>query len=226
MTDTESLTVVDATRRSLEIEDLGDQVRIAITLSTHLDAAPARVWPMLTDIQQLATWYGQVEGDLSEGGRFRTMRGASGRVLEIEAPHKLSLTWEVGDAVDPLLIRLDPEDDGTTLLRLRHTVLMPRERFEEYGPGYAAIGWEIALLALAAATGAWEPSCGHQVPAPTPDWLASADGAAHLRAWSIRWAAEAVAAGVDEQLARRGEDSTIAAHVDARFSGGRGPAAA
>ncbi|MFQ6483547.1 SRPBCC domain-containing protein [Brachybacterium epidermidis] len=207
MTDTEPLPFVEAVRRSLEIEERGAHVRTALTLTCNLALAPAQLWPLLVDRSELAHWYGQLNGSLSEGGRYRLADGTQGQVLELVEPHKLSLTCEKDGEVDPLQIRLDPEDDGTTSLRLTHTTLIDREDFDRYGPGAAAIHWEIAVMALASRTGGWS-TCGDCVPMPTPQWLEGSDGAAHLQAWSVRWAAEALAAGVDEASARRGELAT------------------
>ncbi|GAA1314858.1 SRPBCC domain-containing protein [Brachybacterium tyrofermentans] len=213
---TESLPVVDAVRRELEIDeqihDGRTLVRTTATLTTNIDRSPAQLWPLLTRPDQLAPWFGQICGDLREGGRFEAPRGARGRLLQVEAPHKISLTWEDGGSEDPLSIRLDPEDDGTTLLRLRHTRLIPQEEFDLVGPGLGAVTWEISLLALAAMTDGWRTSCLHDVPRPSSAWLASEEGAAYIRAWSVRWAAEAIAAGLDEGAARRAEIETNAAY--------------
>ncbi|WP_193104782.1 SRPBCC domain-containing protein [Brachybacterium sp. FME24] len=209
---TESLPVVDAVRRELEIDEQfhegRTQVRAVLTLTTNITRSPAQLWPLLTRPAQLAGWFGPVSGDLREGGLFEAPQGASGRVLQVEAPHKIALTWDRHGRADPLLIRLDPEDDGTTELRLRHTTLIEREEFDRAGPGLGAIDWEIALLALAAATDGWRASCLRDVPVPTSGWLATQEGAQHVRAWSVRWAAQAVAAGVDEATARQGEKAT------------------
>ncbi|GAA1490296.1 SRPBCC domain-containing protein [Brachybacterium sacelli] len=209
---TQSLTVVDAVRRELEIEEQADVgrtlVRTTATLTTNIARAPAQLWPLLTDPAHLARWFGPVTGELHEGGRFAAPHGAQGSVIQVEPPHQIFLTWEQDGAVDPLLIRLDPEDDGTTSLGLRHTTLSERERFDRIGPGLRALDWEIALLGLAAVTDGWRTSCLTEVPTPTPQWLAGAEGRELLRAWSVRWAAEAVAAGVDEDTARRGERAT------------------
>ncbi|MFC7374011.1 SRPBCC domain-containing protein [Brachybacterium sp. GCM10030267] len=216
MTVTESLPVIDAVRRELEIDEQLHEgralVRTVLTLTTNITRAPAQLWPLLTRPDQLARWFGPVAGDLREGGRFEAPEGAVGRILHVEAPHKISLTWDRGGAEDPLLIRLDPEDDGTTELRVRHTTLIERDEFDRVGPGLAAVDWEIALLALAALTDGWRASCLLDVPTPTPAWLDSAEGAEHVRAWSVRWAAEAIAAGVDETTARRGEAATASAY--------------
>lgn len=204
MTDPVSLPVADTVRRRLEIEDRQDTVRLGLALSANIAAFPALIWDALTDPARLETWYGAVDGDLVEGGRFHLGSGAVGSILEVEAPHKLSLTWEVDGSVDPLLLRVDPEDDGTSRVSIHHTALMDRAVFDEFGPGAVAIGWEIALQALRS-----EIEGGT---APTRAWLDSEEGQAQLRAWSIRWAAEAVAAGVDEDSARHGEDAITSAH--------------
>lgn len=214
MTVTESLSVVGAVRRELDIDERTSHeghplVRAVLTLTTNLDLAPAQLWLLLTKPTELARWFGPVTGELHEGGRFDAPGGVHGRIIEIEEPHRLTLTWALAGGEDPLLIRLDPEDDGTTLLRLRHTALVDVDEFERTGPGAIAIGWELALLALAAETDGWRSSCLGVVPTPTQEWQRSPQAAAYLRAWSVRWAAEAIAAGIDEGVARRGEAATV-----------------
>lgn len=218
MTVTESPSAIDAVRRALEVHERASsdgrrQVRATLTLTTNVDCAPAQLWPLLTTPEELSRWFGRVTGELSEGGAFEVPDGTRGRVLEVESPHRLSLAWDRGTGEDPLLVQLDPEDDGTTLLRLRHTALVEAEEFERTGPGVLAIGWEVALLALAAHTDGWRSSCLSAVPAPTPQWRRGEEAAVFLRAWSVRWAAEAIAAGVDEATARRGEAETARMHL-------------
>jgi uncharacterized protein YndB with AHSA1/START domain len=154
MTVTESLPALEAVRRELEIDEQAPgghpQVRAVLTLTTTLDLAPARLWPLLTRPAELAAWYGPVEGDLAEGGGCTAPDGVRGRVLEVEEPHRLTLVREQDGAESLFVLRLDPEDDGTTQLSLRHTVLVTRERFDAGGIGEIALGWELALLALAA----------------------------------------------------------------------------
>lgn len=185
-------------------------VVVTCTLRATLGISPTVLWSALRCPEELRAWYGPVSGEFEVGGRFATP-GASGRIVACDAPHRLRLTWEYGDNVDDLRLRLDPEDDGTSELRLRHTARVPHEIFDRFGPGAMAVGWDIALLGLVAHTGAWE-ELGLDVPAPTPAWLASDEGAALVRAWSIRWAAASVAAGTDEESARRGEIETTRAY--------------
>src|SRR5699024_10136537 len=147
--------------------------------------------------------------DLREGGDFAAPGRAHGRILQVQAPHRLGLTWQSAASEDALLVRLDPEDDGTTELVLRHTLHADAEEFARTGPGTWALDWELTLLALAAHTDGWRAACQASLPRPTPEWLEGPHGQAHLRAWSVRWAAEAVAAGVEEATARRGESETL-----------------
>lgn len=214
-----ALDVVDAVRRSVEIDAAADSVAVRCQLTTGLGLPPARLWPLITQADELATWYGPVAGDLREGGAFSTVGGAHGKILEAAPPHRLELTWEYGDATDPLTIELDPEDDGTTALRLIHTSRMSREMFDRFGPGAMAVGWEIALLGLAARTEGWSEFC-LQVPTPTPLWLASPEGARYVRHWSIRWAAASVAAGTDDARARSAEIETARAYGGLREEDG------
>src|SRR5690625_5377096 len=68
------------------------------------------------------------------------------------------------------MIRLDPEDDGSTSLRLAHSAMIGAPVVSRYGPGLVAIGWELALVRLAAATGGWRAACLRDVPVPTAQW--------------------------------------------------------
>lgn len=203
--------VLDAVSRGVEIDRRDTAVVLTLTLRTPLGVSAADLWPELTRADRLAQWYGPVEIDTDEPPRFRAVGGAHGRVLEAESPHHLRLTWEYGANADALEISLDPEDDGTTLLELVHTSEVPAEVFDTYGPGAAALGWDIALLGLVAHTGGWR-ELRLDVPSPSPAWLASEEGADHVAAWSIRWAAASMAAGTDETAARHGEAETTRAY--------------
>lgn len=213
MTLTEPLPVVEAVRRALEIDGRdgpdGRRTRITLTLTTNLAVPPARLWPLLADPAQRARWCDTVTGALAEGERLDGPGGAHGRVLGVQEPHRIELTWGGDGPQEPLRIRLDPEDDGTTALQLRRTLEREAQELETVGAGALALRWELAVLALAAHTDGWRDSCLQTPPVPTADWLRGAEGAAHVRAWSVRWAAAALAAGVEESVVRRGEQETV-----------------
>lgn len=232
--------IVDAVSRSVEVERGDGTVALTARLRTTLGGAPSELWPELTEADRLAQWYGPVEIDPAQsdptesdpterdltgsesaaatpetdgaGARtFRTVGGAHGRVLALAPPHQLDLTWEYADNVDRLEIRLDPEEDGTSRLTLQQIARLPEATFDAFGPGAVGIGWDIAILGFVARTGAWR-ELRLDVPVASPAWLASPEGADIVRAWSIRWAAASVAAGTDEDAARRAENETTRAY--------------
>lgn len=219
MTVTESLPAVDAVRRALEIDERPlegtdgsagtRRVRVVLTLTTNISRAPAQLWPLLASPHELSHWFGPVHGELREGGRFEAPGGACIRVIQVQEPHRIGLAWDRGAGEEPVLLRLDPEDDGTTALAVRHTLELDAEEFERTGPGAIALDWELALLSLAARTDGWHATCLSPVPVPSSAWLDGPQGAAYVRAWAVRWAAESIAAGVDEESARRGEAETL-----------------
>jgi uncharacterized protein YndB with AHSA1/START domain len=67
----------------------------------HLDTEIRDLWGALTDPDRLARWFGEVEGDLSQGGEFRvriTLAGERrGRVEVCEPPQHLLLTMQDPD---------------------------------------------------------------------------------------------------------------------------------
>ncbi len=67
-----------------------------VRMEDRLDAAVDDVWGALTDPDRLAHWYGEVEGELSQGGEFRvriTLAGErTGRVEACEPRQRLLLT--------------------------------------------------------------------------------------------------------------------------------------
>ncbi len=82
---------------SLRAVDGEGVVRMEHRLDTGIDD----LWGALTDPDRLARWYGEVEGELSEGGAFRvriTLAGErTGRVEACERPQRLLLTMRDPD---------------------------------------------------------------------------------------------------------------------------------
>jgi uncharacterized protein YndB with AHSA1/START domain len=80
-----------------------------VRIEARLDADLDRAWSALTEIEQLAHWYGNVEGDLRVGGDYRAHVHASGwegtgHVQECEPPLRFLVTSAESD---------DPGDKST-----------------------------------------------------------------------------------------------------------------
>jgi uncharacterized protein YndB with AHSA1/START domain len=72
-----------------------------VRMEDRLDTGVDDLWEALTDPDRLAHWYGEVEGELSQGGEFRvriTLAGErTGQVEACEPPQRLLLTMRDPD---------------------------------------------------------------------------------------------------------------------------------
>src|SRR5262249_37029139 len=108
------------TFRLIETQGSGDERRISMTgdasvlgslhsvdgegvvrIEDRPDTGIDGLWGALTDPDRVARWYGEVEGELAQGGEFRLridLAGErTGRVEECEPPHRLLLTMRDPD---------------------------------------------------------------------------------------------------------------------------------
>src|SRR6185369_2842480 len=73
-----------------------------VRMEDRLDTGIDDLWGALTDPDRLAHWYGEVEGELSQGGEFRVRIALSGertgQVEVCEPPQRLLLTMRDPDA--------------------------------------------------------------------------------------------------------------------------------
>jgi uncharacterized protein YndB with AHSA1/START domain len=123
-------------------------VRIEDRYDTDIDD----LWTALTDPARLARWFGQVEGELRPGGRFRlhvddSGIDATGRVEACEPPRRLLVmiretdeSYQGGEGVPPF----DESIEATLTADGDHTVLvievrgMPLDKIAFYG-----VGWQV-----------------------------------------------------------------------------------
>lgn len=72
-----------------------------VRMEDRLDARIDDVWGALTAPDRLSRWYGEVEGELAQGGEFRARIALSGKrtgtVEACEPPHRLLLTMRDPD---------------------------------------------------------------------------------------------------------------------------------
>jgi uncharacterized protein YndB with AHSA1/START domain len=130
-------------------------VRIEDRYGTGID----ELWSALTDPGRLASWYGQVEGDLRLGGQFRlhvedAEADSTGRVEACEPPRRLRVTtreteesYRRGNGVPPYDEALDATltADGDHAILVIEVRGMPLDAIAFYG-----VGWQIHAENLAA----------------------------------------------------------------------------
>ena len=119
-----------------------------LTFEFDLQHPPEKVWRALTIPQLLAEWLLPVADLRLEPGAAFTFHtqpvgGWDGRVncrlLESEAPRKLSYTWVVGDMDTVVTFTLTPTASGTHL-SLVHTGFQPHQKQNFGGARY---GWRL-----------------------------------------------------------------------------------
>ena len=101
------------------------------------------LWGALTAPERLARWYGEVEGELSQGGEFRlriTLSGErTGTIEACEPPRRLLLTMRDPDRrpgqpeQTAIEVRLSPDGAGTRLVW--ETQGLPVDLLPAYGAG-------------------------------------------------------------------------------------------
>jgi uncharacterized protein YndB with AHSA1/START domain len=139
---------------SLRSADGTGVVRIEDRYDTDIED----LWSAITEPGRLARWFGQVEGDLRIGGKFRLDLGPEGerigRVMACEPRRRILATiretdesWRKGSGAPPfdatIEVMLTAEGDQTDLvIEVRG---MPLDRIAFYGAG-----WQIHAENLAA----------------------------------------------------------------------------
>lgn len=182
-----------------------------IELTRTYPAELAEVWDALTDPSRIARWFLPVSGDLRVGGTFQLEGHAGGEIRVCEPPSRLLLTWGMGapsGAEDDSIVevRLRAVDDDHTEFTLTHTAVAPPEMWDTYGPGAVGVGWDGALLGLAALF------AGVEMP-PVEEVEHDPSMRGFMTASSESWGAAYAASGVDGETVARVVAATTAFYV-------------
>ena len=186
----------------------------AVTVRRTFDAPVTEVWDACTNPERISRWFLPVTGDLRVGGRYRLEGNAGGVVERCDPPGTAAVpgfdaTWEHGDDVGAIEVRLTAAAGGGTVLTLDHVGHRDDAFWTEFGPGAVGVGWESGLLGLAGHLD------GHDVPSPEDGaaWLVSDEGRRFTRRSSEEWGAAHLASGVDPATARAAAARTAAAYA-------------
>lgn len=176
-----------------------------VTISQTYQASLADVWDACTSAERLPRWFLPVSGELREGGKYQLEGNASGTIERCDPPHSFAATWEFGDQVSWIEVRLSEQPDGGTRLELEHVAHLD-DHWVEYGPGAAGAGWDMAFvgLALHLATGAAVDAAEFMA------WLGTDDGRQFIALSSEQWCEANIAAGADPAQARAAAERTTA----------------
>ncbi|HEX5946440.1 MAG TPA: SRPBCC family protein [Acidimicrobiales bacterium] len=125
-----------------------------VTIDREYPAEVDDVWDALTNPERIPRWFLPITGDLRVGGTYQLEGNAGGEIRACEPPTRLQVTWIFGEAPGPedsslVEVTLRPSGGGT-LLHLEHTAVVPPEMWDRFGPGAVGVGWDLALLGLAA----------------------------------------------------------------------------
>jgi uncharacterized protein YndB with AHSA1/START domain len=168
------------------------------------------LWDAVTSAERIPRWFLPISGDLKEGGHYQFEGNAGGTITRCERPHSFAATWEYGETVSTITVRLTAVDDEHTRFELEHAGTPDPEFWAQFGPGATGLGWDGGLLGLAMHTSApTEPIDKEAVTA----WMASEQGRDFWRQSSEAWLAAHLASGADPSIARGMADRTYAAYT-------------
>ena len=193
-----------AVERSVSSLERDGQPARAVILSRAYETTVEDLWDAVTNAERIRRWFLPVGGDLEPGGRYQLEGNAGGVIVACERLSRFALTWEFGEDVSWVEVRLAAAEAGRARLTLTHTARLS-EHWGEYGPGATGVGWELALLGLAVHI--TRPT------EPMPDesaFAASPDGKAFIVGSSDGWAQAAVATGTEPDAARAAARRTTA----------------
>ncbi len=159
------------------------------------------LWDAVTNAERLPRWFLPIHGDLKLGGRYHLEGNAEGTIERCDPPEALEVTWEFGESVSWVRVRLTPENDGTRLT-LVHTMLQDEAgeaHWATYGAGATGVGWDLSFFGL----GLHLENGGEAINREASDlWMASDPGKVFIRGCAESWGDVHAASGADAQVAQ------------------------
>lgn len=191
----------------------GTATRIAVARRTYPTSADD-LWDALTSAERLPRWFLPVTGDLEVGGRYQLEGNAGGVVERCDRPTSFAVTWEYGEMLSWLEVRLLPDGEGTTL-ELVHEAPVDPQMWEQFGPGAVGVGWDLALMGLGLHLETREPVD----PEVGAAFGLSPEGLEFVRAAATGWGRAATDDGDDPAGAAAAAERTVAFYTTAPEDG-------
>lgn len=197
-----------AVERSVSLLERDARPARSVILSRSYATTVEDLWDAITNGERISRWFLPISGKLELGGRYQLKGNAGGVIKVCHRPSHLSLTWEFGEDISWVEVRLSKDETSRVRLTLTHTMRLS-EHWDKYGPGATGVGWELGLMGLAI----YLP----QPNEPKLDEVAfttSSKGKALITGSSEAWGQAAIIAGTDPDVAR-----TAARHTTAFYTG-------
>ncbi|MEM9461231.1 MAG: SRPBCC family protein [Myxococcota bacterium] len=203
--------LIGAVTRELSTREVDGRPARVLVASRTYDTSVEDLWDALTKPQRLSRWMGPIRGDFRLGGRFAIEGNASGTITTCKPPHHLAVTWEFQGNTSWVSVALEARSADVSHLRLEHVAHVPKEFWDEFGPGATGVGWELALAALESVVSKVEGGVEGGIPLGDQEAFAASDeGRRFLCQCSDAWADASIAAGTDEAAARAAAQQTTA----------------
>ncbi|MDH6465029.1 uncharacterized protein YndB with AHSA1/START domain [Micromonospora sp. A200] len=203
---------ISAVRRTVGSRSLEAGEARVMTISQTYDAPLEDLWDACTNAERIPRWFLPVSGELRLHGRYQLEGNAGGTIQRCDPPKSFAATWEYGDEVSWIEVRLTPEGDGRTRFELEHVAHVDDERWTEFGPGAVGVGWDLGLLGLASHLAADGSGIS---PEQAEAWMGSEEGRRFVTLSSESWGKASVAAGTDPEAARAATARTTAFYTGA-----------
>ncbi|MGC5019237.1 SRPBCC family protein [Micromonospora sp. DT47] len=206
---------ISAVRRTVGNRTLEAGEARVLTISQAYDAPLEDVWDACTNAERIPRWFLPISGELRLHGRYQFEGNAGGTIQRCDPPKSFAATWEYGEEVSWIEVRLTPEGDGRTRFELEHVAHVDDERWAQFGPGAVGVGWDGGLLGLASHLG----GAGAGItPEEAAAWMGSEEGRRFMTLSSERWGEASVAGGTDPEAARAAAERTTAFYTGAPAS--------
>jgi uncharacterized protein YndB with AHSA1/START domain len=199
---------INAVRRTVGDRTLDAGEARVVTISQAYDTDADDLWDACTNIDRIPRWFLPITGDLRVGGRYELDGNANGTILTCDPPREFTATWECGEDVSWIEVRICSEGSHRSRVELQH-ISRVDEHWEQFGPGATGMGYDGALVGLTV-----HLSTGEAVePASGQEWMASEDGRRFMKLSGEAWYDANIAAGADRDWARAAADRCVAAYL-------------
>ena len=201
-------TQINAVRRRVGAWTLDVGAAATVTIGQTYDTDIDDLWDACTNAERIPRWFLPISGDLRVGGRYELTRNASGTIESCDPPRSFTATWEYGEKLSWIEVRLTPESENRTRFELEH-IMFVDDQWDEFGPGAVGIGWDLALTGLVlhlASRAAVDAAAVEQ-------WTASDEGRRFTALSGQGWCDADIAGGADPLTARAAAARTIAAYT-------------